>query len=207
MIPWGCRHPSSSPDPGGPPRVTPTGYRYCGPCFELIEGLTEKRQREEPEEEEEEEEILAPATPRRDEHVLLNVLDTESRQVRVYVFSELIHGNPLYLTLPMLQQVLNHFQSGAYEMTINRRVRQEEKNYQAVLKLVCAEFTKKTIAQAQALGMNRVSIPEALPDGTVFWQLKLLNTEAAEQRNNYHDDDDDDDQLAPTQQQQQDEDN
>lgn len=206
MIRWGCRH----PDPGGPPRVTPTGYRYCGPCFELIEGLTEKRQRKEEEEkEEEEEEILAPATPRRDEDVLFNVLNTESRAVRVDVFFELKHGNPLYLTLPMLQHMLNHFQSGAYEKTLNRRVKEEEDEYQLVLELVCAEFTKLAEAQARALELNIVSIPEPLKDGTVLWAQKLLNNEPMDQPKGYYYyyDDDDDEVLAPTQQQQQDEDN
>lgn len=202
MIRWGCRH----PDPSGLIRVTPTGYRWCGPCFELIEGLTEKRQREEPEEEKEEEEILAPATPRREEDVLLNVLNTESREVRVDVFFELKHGNPLYLTLPMLQQVLNHFQSGAYEKTLNRRVREEEADFQAVLKLVCAEFTRQTEAQARALGLNIVSIPEPLEDGTVLWAQKLLNDEPPKDYYYYYHYDDDDEVLAPTQQQQ-DEDN
>ena len=155
MIQWGCRHPCSQP------KVNYTGYRYCQPCFALIEGLTLKRERQEVEEDE----VLVPSSqPERT--AMENVKRVETIEDRELIFDSIEQGDPRYFTLPILQQVVNHFQSGAYDRLA---VEVFDEQRQTVLELVCGTFARLSHEEAQRAGTKWVSIPVANDNGTVYW--------------------------------------
>ena len=163
MIKWGCRHPCNQPT------VSETGYRYCNPCWTLIEGLTgEKRGRSDKEEEEEEEgeKILAPSSqPSRQDEKRAEIIafDAENRDI---VWAEIQNQNPDYLTLDTLGWVLNHFQSGLYDRLGGGGL----ENRQEVLEIVCGTMAELTHQLGQLLEKPKwVSIPLANEDGTVSW--------------------------------------
>lgn len=154
MIRWGCRHPCS---PARPANVTPTGYRYCDACYDLIEAFTDKRSRPD----DDDDDVLVPGSPRADDVFQMVAMSVEDTDVCEYVFALLLERDPRFMTMPVLQQVLNHIQSRAYFATIYMGYK-EKHTYEQVIQVVCEEYAQLAREQNRALGLETsiVSIPK-----------------------------------------------
>lgn len=193
MIRWGCRHPSSAARPAN---VTLTGYRYCDACFDIIEGLTTDAKRSRSDDEEEDK-VLVPGSPRADDVLKMVAMSTEDTDVCEHVFTLLLERDPRFMTMPVLQQVLNHIQSRAYFATIFMGYK-EKHTYERVIQIVCDEYAQLAREQNRALGLAKsiVSIPEVRDSDkeSIIWipERKEERELRRQQQQQLLDDDDDD---------------